>query len=229
MCSSRDLGITSYAPDGERRWRLKLQPFSKFLRHVRFADHYGNTLVLVCDQKREAFILALDKDTGRVRWRKERAQAKTEAFSTPVIWTSQNGKAQVIVAGAYRIDGYTLDTGENVWWVSKPGTSPVSTPVLDNGLIFATSWGAERNHLILRGMQYRGNLIKTRTGRFQAGEAAANPELGDHFGWADRNGDGFLASRRNGMIFCGKACAARPGSRATRWLRRSFGTPEPPQ
>ncbi len=37
-------------------------------------------------------------------------------------------------------------------------------------------------------------LDKDKDGKISAEEASAYPDLGDHFGWADRNGDGFLTS-----------------------------------
>jgi len=186
-----DFGIVSYSLDGKARWRLKLGPFHSFYGISSSPIIHGNTLVLVCDQKSEGFIIALDKDTGRLRWRKDRPQAKTEAYSTPIVWTPQNGKAQVIVAGAYRIDAYAIDTGENLWWVGKQGTAPISTPALANGLIFVTSWGADKP-AYPPWDTIAAKLDKNKDGKISAEEASVDPDWGDHFGWADRNGDGFL-------------------------------------
>jgi outer membrane protein assembly factor BamB len=188
----QDFGLISYAPDGKERWQLKMGPFDSFYGVSASPIVHGNTLVLVCDQKSRSFIIALDKDSGRVRWRKERNQAKTEAFSTPIVWTPENGKAQVVIPGAFRIDAYSIDSGENVWWVGKQGTSPISTPALDKGLIFATSWGADKTTYPPWGKM--AELDKNKDGKISAEEASVNPEIGDHFGWADRDGNGFLTA-----------------------------------
>jgi len=185
-----DFGMVSYDPAGKERWQFKLGPFNSFYGVSSSPIIHGGTLVLVCDQVGGAFIIALDKDTGRVRWRKERKEAKLEAFSTPIIWMTPDKKAQVIVSGSYRIDAYDINSGENLWWVGNQGTSPISTPALANGIIYATSSGAEKSPYppwsTLVGMD------ANKDGKITAEEAAAVPDLGDHFGWADRDGDGFL-------------------------------------
>jgi outer membrane protein assembly factor BamB len=185
-----DFGIVSYGPDGKERWQLKLGPFNSFYGVSASPIVHASTLIQVIDQKKDSCVIAVDKDTGRVRWRKDRPQAKTEGYATPLVWVPEKGKAQVIVSGAYQIDAYAMDTGQNVWWVGKQGTSPISTPVLVNDLIFSTSVGADKpayppwTALVA--------LDKDKDGKLSAAECQAHPELKDHFGWADRDGDGFL-------------------------------------
>ncbi len=185
-----DFGIVSYAPDGKERWQLKLGPFNSFYGVSASPIVHGNTLIQVVDQKKDSFIIAVNKDTGHVRWRKDRPQAKTEGYATPVVWVPENGKAQAIVSGAYQIDAYAIDTGQNVWWVGKQGTSPISTPVLVNDLIFSTSVGADKP--AYPPWATLSALDKDQDAKISAAEAQAHPELKDHFGWADRDGDGFL-------------------------------------
>jgi hypothetical protein len=187
-----DFGLVSYGPNGSERWQLKLGPFDNFYGISASPIVYGKTLVQVCDQKVGSFIIAVDKDTGRLRWRKERREANL-AYSTPIVGKSEIGKLQVIVSGTYRIDAYALDSGENVWWVGKQGTSPISTPALANGVVFATSFGSDKPEYPAWDV-IAGQLDKNKDGKISAEEAAASPQLGDHFGWADRNGDGFLTA-----------------------------------
>jgi len=75
-----DFGLASYTNDGKERWQLKLGPFKSFYGVSSSPILHGNTLLLVCDQESGSFMIALDKDTGRLRWRKERTEAKYEAF-----------------------------------------------------------------------------------------------------------------------------------------------------
>jgi len=185
-----DLGLVSYGPEGEERWRFKLGPFRNFYGISASPVVYGDTLVQVCDQASGSFVIALNKDNGQVRWRKERPMAKTIAYSTPILWTPENGKAQIVIVGAYRIDGYDLDTGDNVWWVGGQGTSPISTPVLDKGIIFATSHGSDKPEMDPWAKVSQSD--KDKDGKISAVEIRDNLMLGDHFGWVDRNEDGFL-------------------------------------
>jgi outer membrane protein assembly factor BamB len=185
-----DFGLISYGPDGEERWRFKLGPFHNFYGISASPVVYDDMLVQVCDSRSGSFILALDKDSGSIRWRKERPMAKTEAYSTPILWMSEAGKAQVVVVGAYRIDGYALDSGENLWWVGEQGTSPISSPVLEKGIIYATSHGEDNPQL--EPWAQLSKQDKDKDGKISAVEIREYNMLGDHFGWLDRNEDGFI-------------------------------------
>ena len=186
-----DFGLASYTSNGKERWQLKLGPFKSFYGVSSSPILHGNTLLLVCDQESGSFMIALDKDTGRLRWRKDRTEAKYEAFSTPVIWTTNGGKAQAIIPGGYRIDAYAVDSGENVWWVGKQGSAPISTPAMANGTIYATSSGSEKSSYPPWATLLQGDANKD--GKLSAEEAAVNPEMKDHFGWADRDDDDFIS------------------------------------
>src|SRR4029077_11503957 len=100
-----DLGLVSYAADGNERWRSPLGPFESFYGISASPIVHGDLLLLVCDQTKGSFLLAADKDSGHVRWRKER-RVLFEAFSTPVVYLPEEGPAQLIVSGSDRIDGY---------------------------------------------------------------------------------------------------------------------------
>jgi outer membrane protein assembly factor BamB len=187
-----DFGLVSYGPDGNERWQLKLGPFDSFYGVSASPIVYGSTLVQVCDQRSGSFLVAVDKDTGRLRWRKERKEVKTEGYSTPVVWTSENGKGQVVVSGTYRIDAYAIDSGENVWWLGKQGTYPIATPVIANGMIFLATSGSDKPAYD----PWDKMLAKfdaNKDGKISPEELRTDPMYADHFGWADRNGDGFVS------------------------------------
>lgn len=185
-----DFGLVSYGPDGEERWRFKLGPFHNFYGVSASPIIHGDTLVQVCDQRTGSFVIALNKEDGQVRWRRERPQAKTEAYTTPVLWTPEDGKAQIVIVGAYRIDGYALNSGINMWWVGGQGTTPISTPVVENGIVFATSHGSDKPQLDPWDKVSQADLDKD--GKISAVEIRENLMLGDHFGWIDRNNDEFV-------------------------------------
>jgi outer membrane protein assembly factor BamB len=193
----QDFGLVSYGPDGRERWQLKLGPFDSFYGVSASPIVYGKVLVQLCDQKSGSFVIAVDKDTGRVRWRKERFREQkgkaTEGFSTPIVWIPPKGKAQLIVSGSYRVDAYDIASGENLWWVGNQGTAPISTPALSDGIIFATSFGSDKPAYDPWD-KLSGLLDKNKDGKISAEEARAQQEMADHFGWADRDGDGFITA-----------------------------------
>ena len=46
---------------------------------------YGDLLILSCDGSDDAFVVALDKRTGKVRWKTSRRQPADQAYSTPLV------------------------------------------------------------------------------------------------------------------------------------------------
>jgi outer membrane protein assembly factor BamB len=187
-----DLGLVSFGPDGNERWRTQLGPFESFYGVSASPIIHGDLLLLVCDQNKGSFLLAADKDSGRVRWRKERG-VLFEAFSTPVVYSPKEGPAQLVVSGSDRIDGYSIDTGENLWWVGGHGRYPIATPALANGIIYAPGEGSDQSpyppfdELLQK-------LDKNQDGKISREEFAADPLYGDHFGWVDTNNDGYITA-----------------------------------
>lgn len=192
-----DFGLVSYDPAGGERWRMKLGPFDSFYGLASSPVIYGSTLVQVCDQNHGSFIIAVDKDTGRELWRRERFQwlkdGATAAFSTPILWTPPKGAVQVIVSGSYRIDAYAIDSGENVWWVGKQGTSPIATPVMLGDVVFAHNLGSDTPYYD-PWEKMRGKLDRDKDGKLSFQEIQAHASYRDHFGWFDRDGDGFITA-----------------------------------
>jgi outer membrane protein assembly factor BamB len=93
-----ELGLISYGPDGKERWRIPLGPFNSFYGMGGSPVLSGNTLVMVCDQRTDSFIIAVDARDGKVIWKKSRRNF--EGYSTPTIYQPKNGPAQVIVLGS---------------------------------------------------------------------------------------------------------------------------------
>ncbi|MBI3693916.1 MAG: PQQ-binding-like beta-propeller repeat protein [Acidobacteria bacterium] len=134
-----DYGLLSYGPDGNERWRVPLGPFNNVNGHGSSPILVGNLLVLICDQDTDSFIIALDKDTGKTRWRVERPEI-TRSYVTPAIFQPKNGPAELIVPGAYELISYAVETGEKLWWVRGLSWQPKSVPVIDGDMIYAHSW-----------------------------------------------------------------------------------------
>ncbi|MGI8423372.1 MAG: PQQ-binding-like beta-propeller repeat protein, partial [Chloroflexota bacterium] len=183
-----ELGLISYTADGQERWRLPLGPFESFYGMGGSPVVSGDTLVLVCDQRRGSFIVAVDTRNGHVRWRKSRNNP-VEAFTTPVVHTPADGAAQVIVFGSPLLEAYALADGARLWWVRRVGSYPVGVPALTGDMVFVSSQGADEPPI----PPFDAALSKFDTntdGLLQAAEMLENPEIGEHFGWMDRNSNG---------------------------------------
>jgi outer membrane protein assembly factor BamB len=183
-----ELGLISYGPDGKERWRVPLGPFNSFYGMAGSPVLAGNTLVMVCDQRTNSFVVAVDARNGKELWRKSRTNY--EAYSTPAIYKPANGPAQVIVLGSHTVDSYSLDKGERLWWVTKIGSYPKGVPVLGTNMVYVMADGGDDPFLPPFEEVLKGDTNKDQ--KIQRDEVKANPDAYEHFGWLDSNNDGVV-------------------------------------
>jgi outer membrane protein assembly factor BamB len=181
-----ELGLISYGPDGNERWRIPLGPFNSFYGIGGSPVLAGNTLVMVCDQRTDSFIVAVDARNGRVLWKTSRPNY--EAYSTPAIYKPRDGPTQVIVLGSHTVDAYSVDNGERLWWVTKIGSYPKGVPVLGTDMVYVTADGGDEPFLPLFDELLKADANKDQ--RIQREEMKDHAEAYDHFGWLDSNNDG---------------------------------------
>ena len=119
---------------------------------------YDNLLIMSCDGQDVQFVIALDKSTGKVRWKKFRQG--THAYTTPLVIPLPSGD-QLVSPGAFRTIAYEPRTGKEIWQVTYgQGFSNVPRPVYANGLVFLCSGFQEPSLLAVR-VDGHGNVTKT--------------------------------------------------------------------
>ena len=134
-----DFGLISYTVDGTERWRLPLGPFNNVNGHGSSPIVAGDRVVMVCDGDTDPYLLAVDKNTGKVSWRTDRPET-TRSYVTPALFRPADGPLELIIPSAYFLASYSAETGEKLWWVNAGGWQPKSTPIVDSGMIYANSW-----------------------------------------------------------------------------------------
>jgi outer membrane protein assembly factor BamB len=184
-----ELGLIAYGPDGTELWRVPLGPFNSFYGMAGSPVLSGNTLVMVCDQRTNSFIIAVDARDGKVLWNKPRPNF--EAYSTPAIYKPKNGPAQVLVLGSNTLDAYSLDKGERLWWIAKIGSYPKGVPVLGTDMVYVTAEGGDEPFLPPFDESLKQS-DKDNDQRLQREEVKAHAEAYEHFGWLDANNDGYV-------------------------------------
>jgi outer membrane protein assembly factor BamB len=123
-------------------WRKEITPFAFDVAIGTSPVLYKDNVLVMCDmireQKKPSVLLAFDRKTGNLAWQQKRPDADW-THSTPVI-AEINGKTQLLVAGATRVEGLDPDHGQPLWWCNT-GTRTGDTPsvVLDGGLVFCDS------------------------------------------------------------------------------------------
>jgi outer membrane protein assembly factor BamB len=184
-----ELGLISYGPNGKERWRVPLGPFNSFYGMGGSPVLAGNTLVMVCDQRADSFIIAIDARDGKVLWKKSRSNF--EGYSTPAIYRPKDGPTQVIVLGSPTVDAYSLDKGERLWWVSKIGSYPKGVPVLGTDMVYVTAEGGDEPFLPPFDESLK-QYDSSKDQRISREEMKSHAEAYDHFGWLDANSDGYV-------------------------------------
>lgn len=134
-----DFGLLSYGPDGNERWRAPLGPFNNPFGMGASPILAGDTLLQACDAESGSFFLAVDKTTGKVKWRVERPDY-SRGFSTPILYHPPGGPRQVVLAGSYQLTSYEVETGKEVWWYRRLTWQLKPTPILGKDAIYILGW-----------------------------------------------------------------------------------------
>jgi outer membrane protein assembly factor BamB len=92
----------------------------------------------------KSFLAALDTKTGQRLWTGRRAQSRI-AHATPILFRMHNEDQILSIAGDV-VQAFRFETGQRLWSIASQGEGLVPSPVMGNGLIFASS-GFEKTTL----------------------------------------------------------------------------------
>ncbi|MBM3738024.1 MAG: hypothetical protein FJW39_19760 [Acidobacteria bacterium] len=196
-----DYGIISYGSDGEERWKLALGPFNNPMGQSSTPVLAGSTVLLPLDQESGSYFLALDKETGKTKWRVDRPDF-TRGFSTPVLWKAPSGRTHVLLAGSYRLVAYDLETGKEEWFVRGLTWQLKPTPVMDEERIYVLGWAGEadpgQQENIPGFDEVAAKIDANKDGKFQKSEFD-DPKMQKRFKDLDMDNDGVLDRRDWGL------------------------------
>jgi outer membrane protein assembly factor BamB len=83
----------------------------------------------------KSYLLALDRNTGKERWRGMRGMSRI-GHSTPVVMPV-NGKDQIISVAGNVIQGFNPADGKLIWTVASDGEPCVPSPAIGDGLVYS--------------------------------------------------------------------------------------------
>lgn len=143
------LGTAALTASGEVVWKARFQYESQ---HGAGGSPvlFGDLLILSCDGSDDAFVVALDKRTGKVRWKTSRRLPADQAYSTPLV-VRVGERDEVVSVGAYRAAAYDAQSGKEIWRVSyADGFSNVPRPVYGHGLVYIATGFQEPSLIAVR-------------------------------------------------------------------------------
>ena len=194
-------GTAALTTSGEVVWKTKLSYESQ---HGAGGSPvvYGELLIVSCDGHDAAFVVALDKQTGKVRWKANRRQPADQAYTTPLI-IRVGDRDQLVSVGAYRTAAYDPATGREIWRVSYPeGFSNVPRPVYGHGLVFIAT-GFQQPTIIAVRPDGTGDVTKTHVAWTLRRGAPLTPSpllVGDELYVVNDAGIGTCLDAKTGLI-----------------------------
>jgi outer membrane protein assembly factor BamB len=109
---------------------------------------HGELLILLCDQPARSYLLAIDKKSGKDRWKADRGTGRA-SYSTPLVVEGAFG-SELIVNSTERIDAYDARTGTFLWHAGETSRFAVPTPVYHDGVIYASRGYRSGPYLAIR-------------------------------------------------------------------------------
>lgn len=131
-------GLFCYDLEGRKLWEQKMGPFRDEYGAGSSPVLAGDKIIINQDHDTDSFVAAYDRATGHRLWRTGRPDA-VRSYSTPALWV-QDGREEVLVAGALRLTAYDLSDGQPVWWINGLARIVIPTPVPAGPLIYMASW-----------------------------------------------------------------------------------------
>jgi len=146
--------------DGKLQWKIDLGDMKTKHGHGEGSSPvlYGDTLVVNWDHEGQSFVIALDKHTGRERWKVSRREVTS--WATPIV-VEHDGKPQLIISGTDRVRGYDLTTGRVIWECGGMSANIIASPVSADGMVFAGSSYDKRALLAIRLDGAKGDITDT--------------------------------------------------------------------
>ena len=123
-------GLYCYDMKGKLQWK---KDFGDMRTRNSFGEGtspalHGDTVVLLWDHEGDSALYALDKKTGKLKWKTDRNEAS--GWCTPVV-TIHDGVTQVIVNGTRAVRSYQLSDGKLLWQCSGQTSNAIPSVVVD--------------------------------------------------------------------------------------------------
>jgi len=120
----------------QRHLGKELSPFEIEWGHGSSPALYRDMLILQCDHVPASYLIALDKKTGKEKWKADRGKG-VRSYSTPTVVRGPRGD-ELIANGSERIDAYDPLTGKHLWYTGEPNRFPIPVPSSENGVLYAS-------------------------------------------------------------------------------------------
>ena len=190
------MAVAAHDFSGRQLWLVHPGAFSSVHGYCSSPVVFENLIIVNGDHDGDAYLVAIDKQTGRTAWKTPR-ENKTRSYSTPII-RQIDGRTQMILSGSKSVASYDPRTGERHWVIDGPTEQFVASVVYNGRLLFLTA-GFPELHLLAVRPDGQGNVTDTHIAWRSTKGAAYVPSpiaVGDYFLVVSDGGCGDLSGGR---------------------------------
>lgn len=119
---------------------------------------HGDLAIFPCYHESGAYLIALDKKTGAVRWKRDRNPG-AHSYSTPVV-VPDGGNAVLVLNSSRGIEAYDPATGTPRWHVVEENRFPIPMPVHERGMLYLSRGYRSSPYMAIR-LGGSGDISKT--------------------------------------------------------------------
>ncbi len=153
-----EMVVAAYDFQGRRQWLVRPGKFASKHGFCSSPLLFENLLILNGDHDGDAYLVALDRATGRTVWKTPR-ENKTRSYCVPII-RQVDGRTELMLSGSLCVAGYDPHSGARQWILDGPTEQFVASPVYNGKLLFI-SGGFPEFHILAIRPDGHGNVTKT--------------------------------------------------------------------
>jgi outer membrane protein assembly factor BamB len=135
--------LTALDLQGEILWQQEVAPYQVHQGFGASPAIHEHLVYSVADTKGGGAIIAVDRENGRIAWRRDRPSNPN--YPSPIV-LQVAGRQQLILTGLDQVESLHPSTGETLWKIEGSTTECVTTTVTDGQRVYS-SGGYPRNHL----------------------------------------------------------------------------------
>ena len=150
--------VAAYDLAGNKKWSVEIGDFISAHGYNVSPVLYKDLVIINGDHDGKSYLAALDRDTGKERWRVARKHG-IRSYVTPIIRKIAD-RTQMVLSGSKAVTSYDPATGKQHWTLDGPTEQFVASMVYNGRHFFVTGGFPERHILAIR-PDGRGNVTDT--------------------------------------------------------------------
>jgi hypothetical protein len=150
--------VAAYDFEGRQRWLVRPGPFASVHGYCSPPTLFENLVIVNGDHDGDAYLVALDRATGKTVWKTAR-ENKTRSYCAPIV-RQIDGRWQLILSGSKCVASFDPRDGSRHWIIDGPTEQYVASLVYNGKLLFMTA-GFPEFHIQAIRPEGNGNVTNT--------------------------------------------------------------------